>query len=89
MIEIHLTDKEVMANHGQVRQALVYRLSAMGFRTFEGVVLRQSVYIYETYIIHFYPSRRDLIFKRFDRWAPPWQDREQKRRAILNRRFKL
>lgn len=85
MIEFRVNAEEVMVYHGDARSILVHRLRQMGFTTFEGHVDRFGLDMYATYMFHFHPTRRDLIFKRFDRWTPPWQNRKD----ILSRRFKL
>lgn len=85
MIAIRISGSEIMATHGQVRPSLLNRLRQLGFTTFEGYVERQDLDVYATELIHFYPTRRDLIFKIFTKWTPPWQERS----AIINRRFNL
>lgn len=85
MIEIRITNEEMMACFRQARSALEEHLRSLGFTTFEGYMERPgSDPLDMTTVFHFHPTRRDLIFKRFDKWVPPWQDR----RDILNRRFK-
>ena len=85
MIEIRISDKEMMACFRQGGLALEDHLRSLGFTTFEGYMEQPGLKMHATTVFHFHPTRRDLIFKRFDRWVPPWQNRA----AILNRRFKL
>lgn len=88
MIKIRISDKEMLDSYGQTRSALERRLRLMGFTTLDGWTVRVRSDLWMTTIIEFYPTRRDLTFKRFDRWVPLWQAKKQKRNEILNRRFK-
>ena len=84
MIEIRVNAEEMLACFHQAGLPLKEHLRSLGFTTFEGYVERQDQDVHMTYLFRFFPTKRDLIFKRFDRWTPPWQNRK----TILNRRFK-
>lgn len=74
MIKIRITEEEILVARGKTK----------GFGAFEVMFVRQDRDMYTTAGAHFYPTKRDLIFKRFDRWVAPWQNIK----TILTRRFK-
>ena len=83
-IEIRISDADKRVRFGQERELLAEKLIQLGYRCFDGTVNREySLHSFEIVFLYT-PSRRDILFKRFERPKSP----RDKTRKILFRRFK-
>ncbi len=83
IVKVIITDVSRGLRYGVEEFLLRQHLKRHGYMRFDGTYEREYDNYLPRIIFLYTPGPRDILFKRFDKWAPPWQKTKQ----ILFRRF--